>query len=135
MITKYITFNESIKSLLVGPSKKEVLKYFGYDETFDTPEEFFLNLIHGMKIKKQTKYLHCVYWEKNDKIIFIQDFRKNKILFVEYYSIWSVFKNIFGLNYDETQRFIKDQVKEHLNWKGFTTVEEILSKTLGWKNI
>jgi len=64
MITKYSKYNESIKSLLTCPSKEEVWKSFGYDKSFNTPEEFFLNVIDGMKIKEQTEYPECVFWEK-----------------------------------------------------------------------
>ena len=41
MITKYNQFNESIKSLLVGPTKDEIWKNLGFNRTFDTPKEFF----------------------------------------------------------------------------------------------
>jgi len=117
MITKFEKYNESIRSLLVGPTKEEIWKNLGYDRTFDTTEEFFLYVIDGMKMRKQNKYL--VFWEKNDKILFEQDL-KYKIIWVDYHSIWSIFVNIFGFNYDQTQQFIKKQVEKHLNWKKFT---------------
>jgi len=118
MITKYSKFNESIKSLLIGPTKEEVWENLGYDQSFETTEEFFLNVIDGMKIKDQSEYSDIVFWEKNGKIIFEQDL-KNKYLYVNYYIIWSVFENIFGLNSVEIQSFIIDVVKKHLNWIGF----------------
>jgi len=68
MITKFEKYNESIKSLLVGPSKEDIFKNLGYDQSFETSEEFFLNVIDGIKIKEQTKYPDSVFWEKNDKI-------------------------------------------------------------------
>ena len=105
---------------MVGPTKEEMKDYWkklGYDQYFETPEEFFLNVIDGMKIYKQNNYY--VFWRKNDKIIFRQEL-KTKCLYVDYYSIWSIFSKVFGLNYDEIQSFIKEQVEEHLNWKGFT---------------
>ena len=122
MITKFEQYNESIKSLLVGPTKDEMKDYWknlGYDQSFDTPEEFFLHVIDGMKIKKQTKYPYSIFWEKNKKILFEQDL-KNKYLLVDYYPIWSIYENFFCLNGVDIQSFIKDQVEEHLNWKGFT---------------
>jgi len=106
---------------LVGPTKKEMRKNFGYEKGFDTPEEFFLNVIDGMKIKEQTKYPNSILWEKNGKIIFDQNL-KFKYLFVESKLIWSVFQNVFGLNYDEIQSFIKNQVEEHLNWMGYKQI-------------
>ena len=119
MITKYNKFNESIKNLLVGPTKEEVWKSKGYDRTFDTPEEFFLNVIDGMEIKKQSAYPYSVIWEKDGVIIFEQKLY-TKDLWVDYKSIWSVFEIFFGLKYNEIQIIIINIVREHLNWKGFT---------------
>jgi len=141
MITNYKKFNENIKSLLVGPTKDEMKDYWkdlGYDQSFETPEEFFLYIIDGIKIKEQTEYPNSILWEKNDEIIFDQNL-KFKYLFVNSKLIWSVFRNVFGLNYDEIQSFIKNQVEEHLNWKGFTPHSGWLSNKgkveehLNWK--
>ena len=118
MITKYNKFNESIKSLLVGPRKEEVWKSRGYDISFGTPEEFLLWVIDGMKIKEKTKDTDYIIWEKNGKIIFEQSL-KSKNLWVEK-SIWSVLEKVFGLDYDEIKSIITDVVEEHLNWNGFT---------------
>jgi len=118
MITKFEKFNESIKSLLVGPTKEEIWKNLGYDKSFDTPEEFFLTVIDGIKIKEQTEHPNYIYWEKNGKVIFKQDL-KDMDLWVDQ-TIWSILEKVFGINYNKTQKFIKDQVEEHLNWKGFT---------------
>ena len=119
MITKYNKFNESIKSLLVGPTKDEVWENLGYDRTFDTPEEFLLYRIDGMKIKEQVKYPNIIFWEKDGKIIFEQDFG-NMDLCVNDITIWSVLEKGFGLVYDEMQLLIEKFVEEHLNWKGFS---------------
>ena len=44
MITKYKIYNESVKSLLVGPTIEDAWKSFGFD-SFDDPEKFFSYLI------------------------------------------------------------------------------------------
>jgi len=137
MITKFEKYNESIRSLLVGPSKEEMKDYWkklGYDQSFNTTEEFFLNVIDGIKIKPQTKYLNSIFWEKNGKILFEQDL-KTMYLWVEYDSIWAIFEKVFGLKYSEIQQFIKDQVEEHLNWKGFTPRKLYFGEDDWWKNI
>ena len=110
---------ESLLDKLKGPSKEEVWSSLGYDRTFDTPEEFFLDIIDGIKIKPQTKYPDSIFWEKNGKVIFEQDFKKNQ-LYVDYKSIWMIFEKIFGLQYSETELFIKNMVEEYLNWRGLT---------------
>ena len=119
MITKFEKYNESIKSLLVGPSKEEVWKSLGYDSSFGTPEEFLLWVIDGMKIKEKTKDTDYIIWEKNGKIIFAQDFDHMQ-LYVDDESIWCVLEKVFGLDYDEIKSIITDVVEEHLNWNGFT---------------
>ena len=138
MIIKFEQYNENIKSLLVGPTKDEIWRNLGYDKifsrTFETPEEFFLYMIDGIKIKEQTEYPDSVFWEKNGEILFEKKL-KNKILYVKYYTIWSVFEKFFNFNYDETQRFIKEQVEEHLNWNGFTPYILSTKYSFKWNNI
>ena len=93
MITKYNKFNESIKFLLVGPSKEKMGDYWkslSFDRTFDTPEEFFLYMIDGMKIKEQTKYPNVIFWMNHGKVIIEQNLKINVIM-VDTNSIWSVF--------------------------------------------
>ena len=108
---------ESLIDKLEGPSADEVWKNFGHEKGFDTPEEFFLDVIKDIKVKEQTKYNESIFWEKNGKIIFEQDFKKN-VLYVDYDTIWVFFDKIFGLQYHETKLFIKNMVEEYLNWRG-----------------
>lgn len=119
MIKNYIQFNESLLNKLQGPNEEDVWKEFGYDRTFDTPEDFFLYIIKDIKIKEQTKFPDSVFWEKNGKIIFEQNF-KNKELYVDYNTIWVIFWKVFNIDYGETQKIIIGVVEEYLNWKGFT---------------
>ena len=58
-------------------------------------------------------------YEKDGEIIFQQDL-KNMVLWVKHNTIWKIFEEFYGLQYSETQLFIKNMVEEHLNWKGFT---------------
>ena len=134
MIKNYKLFTESLLDKLEGPTKDEVWKSFGYEKGFDTPEEFFLDVIKDIKVKEQTKYPQSIFWEKNGKIIFEQDF-KNNLLYVDYKSIWMVFEKIYDLQYSETQLFIKNKVEEHLNWKGLTPIACGAISGFRWKNI
>ena len=109
MIKKYKIFKESLLNKLEGPTMEEAWKNHGYDRVFNTPEEFFLYVIDGMKIKEQTKYPESVLWEKNGKIIIEQNFKSNMI-YVDYNSIWLVFRKIFGLRDTEIQIIIKNTV-------------------------
>jgi len=143
MITKFEQYNESIKSLLVGPTKEETKDYWknlGYEQSFETPEEFFLYMIDGIKIYKQTNCPDYIFWVKNNNIIFKHEL-KTKKLWVDYNSIWSVLMKLFGFDFVETQSFIKDQVEKHLNWKGLKTgtftipISVKLEEHLNWNNI
>ena len=117
---------ESLLNKLEGPNEEEVWKKFGYEKGFDTPEEFFLNVIDGIKVKEQSKYPESFFWEKNGRIIFEQDF-KNNILYVDYKSIWVIFEKIYGLQYLEIKLFIKNMVEEYLNWNGLTSTCRLCS--------
>ena len=86
---------------------------------FDTPEDFFLDVIDGIKIKEQDKFPRSVFWEKNGEILFEQDLEANH-LWVDYDKIWKVFETIFGLNYQEIKDLLKGMVEEYPNWKGLT---------------
>ena len=134
MIKNYKIFTESLLDKLQGPTKDEVWKSFGYEKGFDTPEEFFLDVIKDIKVREQIKYPESVFWEKNGKIIFEQYFKKN-ILCVDYNSIWMILEKIFGLEYDETRLFIKNMVEEYLNWRGLTPETWLFLCVTRWKNI
>ena len=120
MITKFEKYNESIKDLLVGPTKEEVWKNLGYDIPFDTPKEFISYLIDGIKIKEQTKYPNSILWSKNGKTILLQDI-KIKYLYVDY-DIWKIFQNIFGMKKEEIESLIINTCENKLNITGFKIV-------------
>ena len=78
MIIKFEQYNESIKDLMVGPTKEEVWsdlmngKLKGLIKSIpDSPEDFFNEMKEGcIKIYKD-KY--GIYYGKNDKILFQED--------------------------------------------------------------
>ena len=70
MIIKYTKYTESIKNLLVGPTKDEIFKNLGYDRTFDTPEEFIDYI--GNNLIKDDKHNGIICWlyKKTNEILF-----------------------------------------------------------------
>ena len=122
MITKFEKYNESVKSLLVGPTKEEVWKNLGYvkifNRTFDTSEEYFIYLISNMKIQEQTEYPYIEFYEVNGKLLFEKNLR-TKNLWVDNNYIWKPFKIIFGLSEVGIRSFLKKMIKEHLKWDEF----------------
>jgi len=124
MITKFDKYNESIKSLLIGPTKEDVWDNLFKDKLSglitsipDSPEDFFNKMKDGCIKMYESEYI--IYWGKNGIKLFIQDF-KNGRLWVNYKYVWSVLEKFYGLNYTETQSLIKDLLLEDTNWKGLT---------------
>jgi len=115
MITKFTQYNESIRNLLVGPTKEEMWKNLGYDKHFDTPEEYFLDVIKDIKVQPfDRNNKDSVYWWKNGKTLFEQEL-KDKRLMVSF-TIWTILINVFELSTEETKLLISNMVDEHLGW-------------------
>ena len=129
MITKYKLYNESLKSLLVGPTKEEVWKNLGYDkllgDMFKTPEELFIFITDDMTNK--TKKDDCVFWykkikkgNKQNNILLFENTLKHNFLYVDNTYIWKILVEIFDYTMDEIKSFIKNMIEKHLGWFGFS---------------
>ena len=90
----------------------------------NTPEGWFKHLLNQLKEETNPKYSNYIFFVK-DKEIYMEYNEKYGYLWCSYDKIWSVFESEFGMNYEETQEFIKDMVEEHYNLRGLT-----LDKTL-----
>lgn len=105
---------------------KEMWEIFGYENILDTPREFLLEVIDGIKLKEQNKYPESTFWEKDGQYLFELN-SKIKYLWVNYNLIWFFLLNIFNMNNDEITTLIKDVVNEKLNWdviKPYTSVDD-----------
>ena len=81
-------------------------------------KEFLKPFLTNLLITHHDDGTNSVFFEQNGETLFelYQD-SKNKetrYFYVHYYKIWSVFESKFGLNYDETQSFIKSVVEDTL---------------------
>lgn len=132
MIIKFEKYNESIKSLLIGPTKEEVWKSFGYDRTFDTIDEFFEYIIKDMKRFPQTKYPDYIFWGKNNMIIFEQYTKNDNLLFINH-KVLGVIKSIFDPTY--YQQTVVELVEKYLHWDQYTPFKIFSSRALGWKEL
>ena len=118
MIKKYKQFNESIKSLLKGPTKEEVWGSFGFRKTFDTPEEFLTELFSDLETTTDGEFIN---YNKKNKLIF--EIEKNTFFSTngEYYALrlnhryWDILTNIFYLGYKDKLTVIKKVVKQIFN--------------------
>ena len=88
-----------------------------------TPEQRFLELIDGMTVKiDKDKYPDSTFFFKGDK--YYLEIQKSR-LWVRYAEIWQVFKVEFGMQYDEIQSFIKDQMEQHFKMMGGVTPDRM----------
>ena len=96
-----------------GPTDEEIWKYFGYDKTFNTPEEFFSYVVDGLVGKPLSNYPDTIHYEKNN-ITYFEYLTQNRWLYVNQDKIMDIFKYIFYLSQEDTKNFIKEQWKKYL---------------------
>ena len=126
MIIKFEQYNESIKSLLVGPTNEEIwiplingdLKGL-LNSIPNSPEDFFLKMKDDCElIDENEKYY---YYGKNNHILFAKN-KKGYNLLVCYKYIWMYLRDIYGLNEEEIKLHIKKALIDDIKWKGFTPI-------------
>jgi len=129
MIIKFDKYNESIKSLLIGPTKEDVWDNLFKDKLNglitsipDSPEDFFNQMKDDCSKMYESEYI--IYWGKNGIRLFRHEL-KNGILWISYIYIWLVLEKIYGFDYDETKSFIRKQLLEDVNWKGLIPLKDV----------
>ena len=87
-------------------------------------EDFFKPFLTDLMIVKKQKYPKSVFYKKDGEIIFeLYQYPENKeirFFYVDHDKIWKVFHDKFGLNYDDTQSFIKTVVEDTLKLGSIT---------------
>jgi hypothetical protein len=58
--------------------------------------------------------------------------KKNKTVYINYYEIWLVLEDHFGLNYTEIQELTKTWLDEVHNLRGITTADHRWSRWNSW---
>ena len=95
----------------------EWIKVDKEQEMRDFLKPFLTNLL----LVKDERYPGSVFYKQNGEVIFeLQKTDRDTCFWVDYQKIWSVFENRFGLNFTETQSFIKTVVEDTLNLRGIT---------------
>ena len=82
-------------------------------------EDFFLSFLNGCDIKITKDYPDSIFYLKNDKVLFEQDFR-SKHFKVRYSLVWSVLRNKYFMEIQEIQSFIKKILINYLKLEDFT---------------
>jgi hypothetical protein len=81
----------------------------------------FLNMYNDLDIvqsEEQPDWTLFRYKPKENLMVYD---RKNDHVFIDYDKIWSILRDNFGLNHDETQKLTKRWLDEVYNLRGITT--------------
>ena len=129
-IIKKILKEESLKQTL-----KQQVKEFGWKDTaelvggaenlvklgFNNDPMEFLHLFDDLDVvqsKQKPNWTLFRYKKYENPMIYN---RENDEVYIDYFRIWSVLSNDFGLNYDETQSLTETWLGEVYNLRGVTT--------------
>ena len=125
LIKENISLKEKLRNLIKKVGFESTTRVVGsLDKTFeifDIKEPMdFLNLFNDLESVQSEEYEHwTLYRYKKGHNIMIYD-RINEVVYINYYEIWSVLENKFGLNYDETQELTQRWLDEVYNLRGVT---------------
>ena len=129
-IIKKILKEESLKQTL-----KQQVKGFGWKDTaelvggtenlvklgFNNNPMEFLHLFDDLDVvqsEEKPNWTLFRYKKYENPMIYN---RENDEVYIDYYRIWSVLSNDFGLNFDETQSLTETWLGEVYNLRGVTT--------------
>jgi len=110
MIKKYKQYNESIKSLLVGPTKEELWKNLGYDKPFETPIEYITFLLDNVK---KDVYDNSINFFYKKKYIFSQWCNTNYISVNK--DIIKLIRSMFRISENKLLNLFKNEIEKRLN--------------------
>ena len=118
---------EKLKDLIKKVGFESTIRVVGsLDKTFEIfdikkPMDF-LNLFNDLESVQSEEYGdYMLYRYKKGHNFMIYD-RKNEVVYIDYYEIWSVLEDKFGLKYSELQRLTKIWLDEVYNLRGVTTL-------------
>jgi hypothetical protein len=81
----------------------------------------YLNLFNDLEVVQSTeKEDLTLFRDEKGKNLMIYE-RKFEYVYINYKQIWSVLRNNFGLNYDDTQQLTEEWVGVVYNLRGVTT--------------
>jgi hypothetical protein len=133
-IIKKILKEENLKQTL-----KQQVKEFGFKDIaelvggaenlvklgFNNDPMEFLHLFDDLDVvQSEEKPYWTLFRYKKGHNFMIYD-RKNDEVYINYYEIWSVLEDKFGLNYSETQELTKIWLDEVYNLRGVTPFNTI----------
>ena len=99
-------------------------------------KEFLAPFLTNLTIIHKKERPNSVFYKQNGEVLFelYQD-EKNRYFFTDYYKIWSVFYDRFGLNYNDTQAFIKREVESTLKLGSVTPILNLSFIDIWWRSL
>ena len=135
LIKETIYLKEKIKDLIKKVGFESVVKIVGSLDNlfkiFDIKEPMdFLNLFNGLESvqSEEVEYWTLYRFKKGHNFI-VYD-RESDVFYINYYEIWSVLEDKFGLKYSEKQELIKRWLDEVYNLRGITSSKFFSSRYL-----
>ena len=78
-----------------------------------------------LEIVTSEKHPNSIFYRKNGKVI-MEQYKKNKRFYFDYYEIWLFFKSFFSMEYEEWQRIMNIWLKDTFKLEGYTPVAELV---------
>src|SRR5690606_17537227 len=86
-----------------------------------TAGQRFWELVSATEVKFDfDRYPRTLFGFRDGEYLWEFDFRNN-YLWLRYSTVWSVLENEYGLNYDDVQSLVKNEVESHFNCKEITS--------------
>jgi hypothetical protein len=100
---------------------------------FNNDPMVFLNLFNNLDVAQSTEVEDWTLFRyEKGKNLMIYD-RKNDYVYIDYDQIWSVLREDFGLNYDDTQQLTQEWAGVVYNLRGVTTSRTHQFSFNGWE--
>jgi hypothetical protein len=134
---KILITENKVKNVLKQTGVGKTIKLLGGWENFcevlniETLMDF-LHLSDDLEqVKSEKKENWTLFRYKKGENLMVYD-RKNEVVHINYYEIWSFLDDKFGLSYYETQRITQDWLDEVYNLRGVTTDWSFFSNVSSW---
>ena len=123
---KILITENKVKNVLKQTGVGKTIKLLGGWENFcevlniETPMDF-LHLFDDLEMVQSLEGENWVLFRYKKGHNYMIYGRKNEVVYIYYYEIWSFLEKKFGLNYVETKTLTQDWLGEVYNLRGVTT--------------
>ena len=91
-------------------------------------DKFITYQFEPHEVKKSSKLPDSIFWVKDGEVI-VEIYKRRDDFWVRS-EIWKVIRNMFSLEYSETQQVIRDWLEEHYKLGGITPKIQLLHSHL-----